>query len=163
MNHHREEICPITEQLGRSNCHLSQMGYKKTEYQPSIAMTISYRPLASIIYVKYLIEKNQGTLSVNTEAAPVPFSLLNGHGCVQALLCVVSTVGWSVSRYFSLLFTALLLSVVGLRCCMRAFSRCKSEGSLCLCPVSFSLHWLLLLQSIDSRCTGFRSCSTQAQ
>lgn len=42
------------------------MGYKKTEYQPSIAMTISYRPLASIIYVKYLIEKNQGTLSVNS-------------------------------------------------------------------------------------------------
>lgn len=34
-----EEICPFTEQLRRSNCHLSQVGYEKIEYQTPILMT----------------------------------------------------------------------------------------------------------------------------
>ena len=36
----------------------------------------------------------------------------------------------------------------------------RGYSSLCM---GFSLRWLLLLQRTSSRCTGFRSCSMQAQ
>ena len=46
-------------------------------------------------------------------------------------------------------FVYLFLTVLGLRCCVRAFSSCGEQG-------------LLLLQSTGCRCTGFSSCSTRA-
>ena len=38
-----------------------------------------------------------------------------------------------------------------------------SGGYSSLWCVGFSLWWLLLLRSMDSRCTGFGSCGTWAQ
>ena len=45
-----------------------------------------------------------------------------------------------------------LLTVVGLCCCMWAFSSC-----------GFLLPWLLMLWNTGSRCLGFSSCSVWAQ
>ena len=38
-----------------------------------------------------------------------------------------------------------------------------SRGYTSLRCMGFSLQWLLLLQSMGSRCAGFSSCSIQAQ
>ena len=65
--------------------------------------------------------------------------------------------------YFIYLFIH-LLAVLDLRCCMQAFpSSCERGGYSSLRCAGFSLPWLLLLQSMGSRCTGFSSCSTWAQ
>ena len=53
------------------------------------------------------------------------------------------------------------LVVLDLPCCVRVFSRCGEWGLLCLWCMGFSLWWVLLLQSIGSRCVGFGSCSFQ--
>ena len=53
------------------------------------------------------------------------------------------------------------LIVLGLPCCVRAFSSFGEWGLLCLWCMGFSLWWILLLQSIGSRCVGFGSCSFQ--
>ena len=54
---------------------------------------------------------------------------------------------------------------MGLRCCTQAFSSCgatvRGGCSLLRCR-GFSLPGLLLLQSMDSRHSGFSSCGTQA-
>ena len=42
----------------------------------------------------------------------------------------------------------------------RAFSSCGEHGFLCVACVSFSLQWLLLLQSTGCRHVGFSGCST---
>ena len=42
----------------------------------------------------------------------------------------------------------LVLAVLGLCCCVRAFSSCHERGLQC---AGFSLSWLLLLQSTGSR------------
>ena len=46
------------------------MGYKKTEYQPSIAVTISYRPLASIILLNVDSRVGEG------DVTPLQYSCL---------------------------------------------------------------------------------------
>ena len=46
------------------------------------------------------------------------------------------------------------LVVLDLRCCVRAFFSCGEWGLL-------YLWWILLLQSIGSRCVGFGSCGFQ--
>ena len=46
---------------------------------------------------------------------------------------------------------------------LRAFCSCGERGYSSLWSSSFSLRWLLLLRSMGSRCSGFRSCSTWAQ
>ena len=56
----------------------------------------------------------------------------------------------------------LFLAVLGLRCCVRAFSSCGERGLLFV-VVLFSLRWLLLLRSTGSRRAGFSSCGSQAQ
>ena len=52
--------------------------------------------------------------------------------------------------------------MLGLRCCVRAFSSCAGSGYSSLWCVGFSLRWLLFSQSRGSRCTGFSSCGTWA-
>ena len=42
-----------------------------------------------------------------------------------------------------------------------AFSSCSKQGLLFVVCEGFSLPWLLLLQSVSSRQSGFGSCSTQ--
>ena len=48
--------------------------------------------------------------------------------------------------------------MLGLRCCVRAFSSCSERGYSSLWCAGFSLRWLLLLQSMGSErklwCTG---------
>ena len=56
----------------------------------------------------------------------------------------------------------LFLAVLGLHCCTPAFSSCGEQGLLFVAACSFSLLWLLLLQSTGSRRAGFSSCGSQA-
>ena len=60
------------------------------------------------------------------------------------------------------LFIYLILAALGLCCCTWAFSSCGERGLLLWCA-GFSLRWLLLLQSMGSRCAGFSSCDIRAQ
>ena len=56
----------------------------------------------------------------------------------------------------------LFLVALGL-CCCAGFPLVAARGGYSsLQCMGFSLQWLLLLQSIGSRCTGFSSCSLQA-
>ena len=59
-------------------------------------------------------------------------------------------------------FMYLFLTALGLRCCARAFSSCSERGLLSVAVCSFSLWWLLLLQSTGSRHMGFSSCGSWA-
>ena len=43
------------------------------------------------------------------------------------------------------------------------FLSCSKRGYSSLRCMGFSLQWLLLLQSMGSRCAGFSSCGTQTQ
>ena len=54
------------------------------------------------------------------------------------------------------------LVVLGLPCCMRAFSTCGMREVLSSYTVraSYCSEWLLLLQSTGSRHSGFSSCGT---
>ena len=54
-----------------------------------------------------------------------------------------------------LFFLILILAVLGLHCCVQAFSSCAEWGLL---PswVGLSLQWLLLLWSTDSRVCGLQ-------
>ena len=55
------------------------------------------------------------------------------------------------------------LAVLGLRCCVRAFSSCGEREILSLWCTGFSLWWLLLLWSTGCRCAGFiSSCGSWA-
>ena len=64
--------------------------------------------------------------------------------------------------FFKFLFIYLFLAMLGLCCCARAFSSCGERGLLFVWCMGFSLWWLLLLQSMGSRCTGFSSCGSWA-
>ena len=61
--------------------------------------------------------------------------------------------------------TTFFLAALGLRCRVWAFSSLSvaSGGYSSLQCTSFSLRWLLLLQSTGSRRVHFSSCSTRAQ
>ena len=55
------------------------------------------------------------------------------------------------------------MAALGLHRCMQAFSSCGEQGLLFvavrgLITAGFSLRWLLLLQSMGSRCASFSSC-----
>ena len=63
--------------------------------------------------------------------------------CVCVCVCVLT-----------ILFIYLFLAVLGL-CCCAGFSLVAVSGLLVA-------EWLLLLQSLDSRCAGFSSCGTRA-
>ena len=60
-------------------------------------------------------------------------------------------------------FIYLFFGVLGLCYCAWAFSSCGEQGLLSLWCAGFSLQWLLLLRSMDSRRAGFSSCGTWAQ
>ena len=59
------------------------------------------------------------------------------------------------------LFFNLFLAVLGLHCCLWAFSSCGERGLLFLRRMGFSLWWLFVLRSTGSRLTGFSSCGSQ--
>ena len=69
--------------------------------------------------------------------------------------------------WFGLNFIYLSLTVLGLHCCMRAFSSCRQQGLLSSCSTGFSLQWLLLLWSTSALAVPglpelrLTSCSTQ--
>ena len=52
----------------------------------------------------------------------------------------------------------LFLVVLGLGCCMQAFSSCGEWELLLVAACGVSLQWLLFSQSTDPRHTGFSSC-----
>ena len=52
---------------------------------------------------------------------------------------------------FSILFTYLFLTALGLRCCTWTFSSCSAGGHSSLRCSGFSLQWLPLLQNTGSR------------
>ena len=54
------------------------------------------------------------------------------------------------------LFTCLFLVVLDLCCCTWAFSSCGDRGLLLLQCAGFSLQWLFLLWSKDSRARGLQ-------
>ena len=62
-----------------------------------------------------------------------------------------------------ILFIYLFLLVLGLCCCTQAFSGCCEQGSPFGPFMAFSLRWLLLFQSVGSRCMGFNRCSTRTE
>ena len=61
-------------------------------------------------------------------------------------------------NFFLITFWAAL----GLCCFAWTFSSCWERGLLFVWSTDFSLQWLLLLWSTDSRLVGFSSCSAQA-
>ena len=52
-----------------------------------------------------------------------------------------------------------VLAVLGLHCCLGFFSSCSKRGLHSSFSEGFLLRWLLLLQSMGSRCEGFSRCS----
>ena len=60
--------------------------------------------------------------------------------------------------FFKFIYLFLFLAVLGLCCCTWAFPSAGSGGYSSLRCAGFLLQWLLLLQSMGSRCAGF-SCS----
>ena len=69
---------------------------------------------------------------------------------VSFWLCVVSLLVLCSEPLLSRGFVVVVLAVVGLSCCMQAFSRCSEPGLLSSCSV-----WA-------SRCGGFSSCGASA-
>ena len=47
--------------------------------------------------------------------------------------------------------------------CCAGLSLVVASGSYSLAVLGFSLQWFLLLRNVGCRCTGFSSCSSQAQ
>ena len=83
---------------------------------------------------------------------------------MDSLLLIVNAFVLGAGSFFFFFFN-LFLAVLDLRCCTQAFCSCGEWGLLfvtvrCVC---FSLQWLLLLQSMGSRCMGFSSCGARAQ
>ena len=60
-------------------------------------------------------------------------------------------------KFLKLFIYSFILIVLGLCCCVWAFSSCRERRLLCK---ALSLWWLLLLQNAGSRCTGLRGCKT---
>ena len=60
-------------------------------------------------------------------------------------------------------FLNLLLAALGLRCCARVFSSCGKRGLLFVAVCGLLVAVASLIQSMGSRCAGFRSCGTWAQ
>ena len=54
------------------------------------------------------------------------------------------------------------MAVLGLHCCARVFSSCGERGLLFVEVRGLPIGWLLLLQSMGPRGTGFSSCGTWA-
>ena len=84
-----------------------------------------------------------------------------GAGFFPPLSCCGSLVYFFGFLKF-ILFIYLFLAALGLRCCARAFSIVPSGVYSSLRCTGYSLRWLLLLQSMGSRCTGFSSCGSPA-
>ena len=64
----------------------------------------------------------------------------------------------------NLFYLFIIFGCVGSSLLRMGFSLVAASGGYSsLQCVGFSLQWLLLLQSMGSRCTGFRSCSRRAQ
>ena len=61
------------------------------------------------------------------------------------------------------LFIYLCLAVLGLRCCLWAFSSCGKRGATFHCSAWASHCGGFLLRSMGSRSTGFSSCGMWAQ
>ena len=55
------------------------------------------------------------------------------------------------------------LAALGLRCCVWAFSSYGEQGLLFVAVCGLLIGWLLLLQSMGSRCAGFSSCGAWAR
>ena len=92
----------------------------------------------------------------------------NSHNISKFFIIIVFVMvicdQWSLMLpFFKNLFIYLVLTVLGLRCCVRAFLVVASGGYSWLQCVGFSLCWPLLLRSTGSRCAGFSSCGTWAQ
>ena len=68
----------------------------------------------------------------------------------------------SLFFFFNFYLFYLFLAALGLRCCTQAFSSCSKRGYSLLRCAGLSLQWLLLLQSMGSRCAGFSSCGSRA-
>ena len=69
--------------------------------------------------------------------------------CVCVCVCVCVSV-------------CMCVCVLGLRCCAHTFSICGHWGYSSLLCMGFLLQWILLLQSMGSKCTDFSSCGAQA-
>ena len=80
---------------------------------------------------------------------------LNGQTLIDVLIDIL---------FFNLfiLFAYFWLHCVFIAACRLSLAVASRGYSLLRCMV-FSLRWLLLLCSTDSRCTGFSSCDTRAQ
>ena len=61
------------------------------------------------------------------------------------------------------LFYFLFLYVLGLHCCMRAFSSCSESGLLFVAVHRLLIAVASLVAELGSRCAGFSSCGTRAQ
>ena len=79
------------------------------------------------------------------------------------MLCFCCTAKWL--SYIYILFFKLIylfLAVLGLHCCMWAFSSCGGWGILFVAMHGLLIRWLLLLRSTGSRLVGFSSCGSWA-
>ena len=65
-------------------------------------------------------------------------------------------------RLFKNKFINLFLAVLGLCCCVWAFSSCSEWGLLFVVARRLLIWWLLLLQSMGSRHVVFSSCGMRA-
>ena len=67
---------------------------------------------------------------------------------------------WSIA--FNGLFIFLYLAVLGLHCCMQAFSSCREKGLFSSCGVRASHCSGFCCGAQALGCVGFSSCGTQA-
>ena len=98
-------------------------------------------------------------LKLSLTHLPSPFETC--HEPATTLICVYIFLEFHCI-FFKINLFYLFLAVLGLHCCMRAFSSCGGQGYSSLRCVGFSLRWLLLLRSTSSRCAGFSSCGLRA-
>ena len=103
-------------------------------------------------------EENASTISSSSAMLVegfwwMPFTTLRKFSLI--LFFILLFFNLFILIYFWLHWVFVAAHGLSLAAVSRAYSSLRCEG--------FSLRWLLLLQSMGSRCTGFSSCGTWAQ
>ena len=114
-------------------------------------------------------DRGSGRSSGGRNGSPLQCSCLENpmdRGAWWAIVYGIAksdTVEQLSAHHTHIYFIYLLLAMLGLHCCRRAFSSCSKWALPSLWCTGFSHSWLLLLQSKGFRHMGLSSCSTQDQ
>lgn len=108
-------------------------------------------------------EQKGGIKSLPTSTLPASIRQESERICLEPIPGNKQSKDHIFFFFFCCLSTYLFLAVMGLCCCLRAFSSRAEPGRRLLPWAGFPLHWLLLLWGMGSGAQSFRGCSTWTQ